>query len=202
MELYFENVQNIEFKITTDGGIITVDWGDATINNNLSHNYGSSYTGIVKITITGASYILFGHDWDKMTGIDKLVRVDTFGNIPISRLANAFNGASNLIIVPLDLPITVTDLRATFFDAKNFNDSNIGSWNVSNVINMNATFYNATNFNGNISNWDTSNVIFMNAMFLGASNFNGNINSWNTSNVGTMQGMFINASNINQDLNN
>ena len=82
----------------------------------------------------------------------------------------------------------------------NVNDSDISNWDVSNVTNMRAMFYLATNFNRDISSWDVSSVTDMAYMFQQATNFNGDISSWDVSNVTNMQGMFQQATNFNQDI--
>jgi surface protein len=101
-----------------------------------------------------------------------------------------------------------------FHSAKNFNPDNsnsnsrfsINNWNTTNVTNMSHMFYNATEFNSNISDWDTSNVTNMSDMFYSATEFNSNINAsfsisgWNTSNVTNMSNMFYNAVKFNSDL--
>ena len=46
---------------------------------------------------------------------------------------------------------------------------------------MNNMFFNATNFNQDISSWDVSNVNTMSHMFVNASSFNQNIGSWDVS---------------------
>ncbi len=59
----------------------------------------------------------------------------------------------------------------------------IGSWDVSNVTNMDEMFFDASAFNQNIGNWSVSNVTDMNGMFRGATAFNQNISNWNVCNV-------------------
>jgi surface protein len=51
-------------------------------------------------------------------------------------------------------------------------------------------FYNAVNFNSNISGWDVSNVTDMRNMFQNAYIFNQNLSSWNVSRVVNMDTMF------------
>jgi surface protein len=86
-----------------------------------------------------------------------------------------------------------------FSGGSNFNQD-IGSWNTSNVTDMQDMFQGASAFNQDIGSWDTSNVTTMSKMFEGASAFNENICSWDVSNVTNMDGMFIRAIKFNQDL--
>ena len=73
-------------------------------------------------------------------------------------------------------------MRKMFSGADLFNQ-NIGSWNVSNVIDMYSMFQGAASFNGNITSWNTSNVTNMSFMFSDTTNFSKNIGSWNVSKV-------------------
>ena len=74
----------------------------------------------------------------------------------------------------------------------NFNDD-IGSWDVSNVTNMEMAFQGASSFNSDISGWDTSNVTSMAYAFDNASVFNSNIGSWDVSNVTNFEKTFYRA---------
>ncbi len=93
----------------------------------------------------------------------------------------------------------ITDMSFLFSDNKNFNQD-ISKWNVSNVENMRAMFYNCS-FNGDISDWDVSNVINMESMF-SLSEFNGDISKWNVSKVENMKAMFYTSIKFNQDKSN
>ena len=101
---------------------------------------------------------------------------------------------------------SVTTMFAMFWDARKF-DRDIGSWDVSNVINMGEMFRGAQIFNnGNNSNpiesWTVSNVTSMNEMFRGAKKFNRPLNNWNVRNVRNMGSMFRAAEKFDQPLNN
>jgi surface protein len=76
----------------------------------------------------------------------------------------------------------VTDMHSLFYDATDF-DQNISKWDVSNVSNMSYMFYGAKSFNQPLNNWDVSNVSNMSYMFYGAASFNQDISDWNVSNV-------------------
>ena len=69
-----------------------------------------------------------------------------------------------------------------FHTASTFNQ-NIGSWNTSNVTNMDSMFYYASAFNQNIGNWNTSNVTEMGYIFRGATAFNQDLSAWCVSNI-------------------
>ena len=86
-----------------------------------------------------------------------------------------------------------------FFEASAFNQD-IGSWNVSNVTNMNSMFNFAIAFNQYIGSWDVSSVTDMSSMFSSASAFNQAIGDWDVSNVTDILGMFNFASAFNQDI--
>jgi len=81
----------------------------------------------------------------------------------------------------------ITDMSLLFFPGVNqestFNQD-IGSWDVSNVTDMNNMFA-STPFNQDISSWDVGNVKNMESMFLNSS-FNQPIGEWDVSNVTSM----------------
>jgi len=81
-------------------------------------------------------------------------------------------------------------------------NQDIGSWDVSNVTNMNGMFYNASTFNQDIGSWDVSSVTMMMNMFMGTSAFNQDISSWDVSSVTNtgMSWMFYSATAFNQNL--
>jgi surface protein len=65
---------------------------------------------------------------------------------------------------------------------------------------MDNMFYNANDFNGDISSWDVTSVTFMNQMFKGANDFNNDISGWNPQSVISMSEMFNTALSFDQDL--
>ncbi|MDA9182599.1 BspA family leucine-rich repeat surface protein, partial [Saprospiraceae bacterium] len=98
---------------------------------------------------------------------------------------------------------SVTDMDSTFFDRPDFN-GDISSWNVSNVTNMERMFEDNLEFNQDIGDWDVSNVTNMQYMFGNAtpddSSFNQDIGNWDVSNVTDMSYMFYGANSFNQDI--
>ena len=209
LELTFSGVTNITLPITGVGLVVSVDWGDGTTNTLLYHNYTSSFTGTVSITVTAGTVTQFGTGGSYIwTGANRLTTVATnndtislnWGLLGISNLSGAFFGASILTSVPTYIPNTVQDMSHMFRDAIIFNDNNINGWNTQNIKDMNTMFSSASKFNQNIGAWNTSSVTDMNRMFAGCSNFNQDIGGWNTSKVTKMVSMFASCSNFNQDI--
>jgi surface protein len=75
----------------------------------------------------------------------------------------------------------------------------IGSWDVSNVTDMEYMFYDASAFNQPIGDWNVSSVTTMGGMFGSNAAFNQPIGSWDVSNVTDMEYMFQESS-FNQDI--
>ena len=86
----------------------------------------------------------------------------------------------------------VTNMNITFWFASSFNQP-IGNWGVSGVTDMSFMFNNATLFNQNIGDWNVSGVTLMNSMFAGATVFNQNLGNWDVSKVTNFNSMFSHA---------
>ena len=93
----------------------------------------------------------------------------------------------------------VKNMYAMFFECANFN-KDISQWNVSNVEDMNGMFLRCSKFNCDISGWDVSNAKYMTEMFYECKNFNCDISRWNVSNVKGMMSMFKGCKKFNQNL--
>ncbi len=95
---------------------------------------------------------------------------------------------------------TVTDMLGLFANTP-FNQD-LSTWNVSNVQNFYAMFYNNTAFNQDISSWNVGSGTDFSFMFAYAASFNQNISAWNTANATDMSVMFAGATAFNQNLGN
>jgi surface protein len=95
------------------------------------------------------------------------------------------------------------NMNSMFYDARRFNQP-IGSWDMSNVIDVGQMFTLTEDFNQDIGSWDMSNLTSLYAMFSSTLGFNnggtGSIDSWNTSNVTRMDFMFYNSPVFNQPI--
>lgn len=133
--------------------------GDAT------HDFGAA--GTYSINIKGTfPRILFNNTGDK----DKIVSVDTWGNIQWQSMLRAFYGCTSLTVaddagIP-DLS-NVTDVRHMFRASGISNTGNLDDWDVSNVTDFRNMFRDATAFDQSLGRWDISNATNMNNMFNG-----------------------------------
>ena len=96
----------------------------------------------------------------------------------------------------------ITSLSRTFQNATDFN-GDITTWDVGNVDNFTNLFSNVF-INQDISNWNigeyVTGTIDMAFMFYNASEFNQNISGWDVSKVSRMSSMFFSATDFDQDL--
>jgi Mycoplasma protein of unknown function, DUF285 len=84
----------------------------------------------------------------------------------------------------------VVDFLFSFFEASEFL-GDLSNWNTTSARTMAATFSEATSFNGDLSNWDMSAVEAANSMFSGAFKYQGgDLTRWNVSSVRDMANMF------------
>lgn len=233
IDFYFSRASGASFS-TIDA---VVDWGDGTVEqfvdsdfpldeNLVSNDYSTDGNYTVKLYGAISQFGPF-HYPSPFPNADKLTAVKSFGDIQIARLEYSFSSATNLVDVPAVIPQGITSLEGLFRSATQINDPDISLWDVSNVVEMQSVFEEATNFNVDLSNWDVSTatdmeglfknaisfdqelsgwnvsmVTNMKAMFKGASSFNQDLSLWNVSNVSNMRGMFNSASSFDQDLSN
>ena len=204
------------FKIETDNFIpyrYKVEWGDGTVSgittsSDVTHTYPSGGTYTIKI-----SGRFGGYECANSVEADKIISINSWGNIKWSQFVNAFQGSSNLTGVTSEPPILEslnphtltpnTDFSRLFNLCTNL-DGDFGSWDVSNVTNMTSGFEDCLIFNNggspSISGWTTSACINMPSLFRRATLFNQPIGSWDVSNVTNFISMFNNADAFNQDV--
>lgn len=162
---------------------VNVDWGDG---NSDSYNFGDLYyhtfaqEGIYTVTISG--------DLGRMTShSDKLIEVESFGNLGITSLNNSFINAANLVAVPNTLPSTVKNLSYCLSGANSFNQD-VSSWNVENVTRFSGMFMGASNFNQPLGTWNMSSATEINHMFENAVSFDQDLSTWDVSQVLSAEG--------------
>ncbi|OUS00002.1 hypothetical protein A9Q81_10885 [Gammaproteobacteria bacterium 42_54_T18] len=189
---------------TTSNQNYTVDWGDgsqdAGVAGEITHTYASA--GIYTVSISGVfKNIAFATPFGPETDSQKLLTIEQWGDTQWSTMQSAFRGAINLVLNASDVPdlSNVTDMSDMFFNAINFN-GDISGWDVTSVTDMSSMFGGASVFNSDISQWDVSSVTDMGAMFGSASAFNGDISGWDVSAVTDMSWMFYGTSVFNGDI--
>jgi surface protein len=135
---------------------------------------------------------------------DKIERVEQWGNIEWSTMEGAFEDATNLDLFADDTPdLSGVDSMAQMFrgaSSLTADQSSIGTWEVSGVTNLSATFRSAGSFNQDLDAWDVSNVTDMSLTFAFTDSFDGDISGWETGSVTTMESMFNGAESFNQDI--
>ena len=204
----YEQGTQVTLTATPNTGYTFSSWSDGSTeqsrtisvsqNLTLTANFAQSYISLDSngVTVKALPGAPIGHQ-ETLNGtvytiVDRqtlLSMVTGSNNTPAAQLlCNPFCNFSNAVTS------YVTDMSNLFVENRGLNQD-ISSWDVSNVTNMEAMFYNteptlASSFNKPIGNWDVSSVTNMKWMFYNATNFNQNINSWDVSNVTNMEGMF------------
>lgn len=93
-----------------------------------------------------------------------------------------------------------TSMVRMFEGCTAFNGKMDGTWDVSEVDNMEGTFHKCNSFNKDLDDWDVSNVLNMHEMFADAYDFDGDIANWDVKKVTNMNRMFTDAQHFSQDI--
>ena len=185
-----------------------IDWGDGNQDTITSWNQAETLhtyavSGTYTLQIIG-TIIDWSFGISLISDSEKILSISSWGVLQFGVTV----GGSFYLCLNLDLTL-VTDIPnlslsndfTSCFDSYNFPTINrINEWDVSNIVSMEAMFYNATSFNQDLYLWNTSQVTNMQQMFNLAQSFDGNINSWNTSSVTNMQEMFHLAQSFNNNI--
>jgi len=179
-----------------------VDWNndgtfdDIGVATGITHDYGVAGTYTINIRGTFPR-IYFNNGGDKL----KLMSIEQWGSISWTSMEHAFDGCANMVYNASDAPDLsgVTVLADIFRRCDNFN-TDLSSWDVSTIVDMQYAFADCPIFNGNITTWDVSSVTDFECMFLYATVFNQDISSWVTSSATDMQYMFCDAEKFNQPI--
>jgi surface protein len=194
---------------------------------NRTHTYASSglYSVSVNGQITGFNFFVNSNERNKIftiqswgqirglnddnsqmfrgcTALDLSLVSDTLNMVGITATTSMFQSCSSLSFIPgastWDMS-SVVDMSSMFYLCVLFNESEITSWDTSNVTNMSYMLAAANTaspavFNQDIGGWDVSSVTDMSYMFYNNTSFDQNVGNWDTNSVTTMEGMFYNSS--------
>jgi hypothetical protein len=193
LTISIENDGDVWGTYLTGDVCVEVNWGDGDSDQFTSeatppHTYTTA--GDYQVTIgpgDGCSYPYLEH-FGKSGGStynDQIVSVESFGDLGITSLNDAFRDATSLTAVPSTLPDTVVSLEGTFLGASIFNQD-ISGWLTpgNNVELTHEMFEKAYAFNQDLSDWDVSGVKTMDEMFDGAGTtmaFNQDLSNWDFS---------------------
>ena len=182
------------------GGPYTVYWGDGEKDRSSSGDRSHAYTEAGNYTVAvseGISKVRLGDD---AANAAKLRSIDQWGSNMWTGMAEAFRGASQMMLAADDAP----DLSGVDSTAHMFRDSSINAdlsdWGVSSVTSMSSMFRGAAVFDGDLSDWDVSSVTDATSMFQEAESFNQDVSDWYVSSVTDAPSMFQGATSFNQDL--
>ena len=194
--------QEVTIPVGGAAGTFTVDWGDGTIEQDVTGDQTHRYVaaGTYTVTISGDfTRIHLGSSSPPNT--ERLKSIDQWGDVRWTSMAGAFARAFDVVDRAADAPdlSRVTDMSGMFWLADLFN-GDISGWDVSQVRDMNRMFEAAHAFNRDISDWDVSQVTDMRAMFRSANAFNKDLSGWDVTSVTDMSGMFQSADRFNGDL--
>ena len=171
---------------------MVLEFDMATFNTNVDKAVTVDSSNITCSRVTNSNVVTFTFSGGGMTPDVELVGLkELFKN-----QATLTDVRFKSDIVTNFKPKLSGDCTQMFFDCTDFNPQDIGSWDTSNVTNMQYMFHGCASFNQPLNTWDTSKVEDMYGMFTYCSSFNQPLNNWDTSNVTAMSGMFFLCSSL------
>jgi surface protein len=176
----------------------TIDWGDGTIDNNVTgnktHNYATDGNHTVKINGTFPHIYFYGGGDRK-----KIKMITQWGDIAWKNFIYSFNGCQYIDIKATDTPdlSNVTSLKYMFAGAYKLEGNEyFNEWDTSNVTDMEALFDYTYKFNAPVGDWDVSNVTNMRYMFVYAYAFkNHDLSMWKVKKVVNHHNFFYGVKN-------
>jgi surface protein len=200
-------------EVASSGDLNYWWWDDISLTSG-NGTFTASTSGSVTISgIPAGGHVQLGIGPSNLNrfyianGPDKLLleQVEYWGVAQWTSMVDAFNGCGSLNIADAGIPdlSNCTSMASMFKGCFSLTGpTNINSWDVSNITDMNNMFFSATTFNQDISAWNTSNITNMKEMFSLAFAFNQNIAIWDVSSVTDMYSMFEQATSFNQPIGN
>ena len=205
----YDDGQSLSVTASPDSGYSFVNWTDSS-GNELSTNTTYTFNISNNTTIT-ANYqeALFYLHPNGVTILCPNAAVGAIGSVNgvqyekvnydrLKELRNQASGGNNpqLEFVCTSGVIFMKDL----FRNKRVFNTDISSWDTSDVENMERLFAEANAFNQDISKWDVGKVRFMEKLLKGAHAFNQNIGGWDTGEAENMREMIRMTREFNQDI--
>jgi surface protein len=177
----------------------TIFWGDGSftrVNTPGPHTHAFGKEGLYTVSVTGSVTAYAG--W-RIPDREKLVSIDSWGDLGFTSLSYAFPDTPNLVSAPRTTAglESVTNMSGMFYGASKFN-ADVRRWDVSNVTDMGSMFQSSA-FNQDIGGWDVSNVTILRSM-LSFTPFNQDIGRWDVSSATNMMSMFWGATDFDQDI--
>ena len=181
----------------------TVDWGDGSPTSEITahndpdriHTYAEAkdYNLVIEGTLEAWSFNNAGDDKDK------ILSVESFGDLGYKNLSRAFQGCVNLGAFKGGVTSSVTDMSFMFWGATDA-DPDVSDWDVSSVINMESMFRITMSADPDVSEWNVSAVTNMTHMFEDATSADPDVSEWDVSAVTDMSFMFWGAINADPDM--
>ena len=179
-----------------------INWGDGTTNahvqESITHHYNKE--GTYTISINGK----FPHIYELCSNKQSLLSIEQWGTQKWKSMKESFKNCKDFTSINTVKSPDLSEVKSMyrmFYNAYNFN-ADISSWDVSHITDMSAMFYHAEQFNQNIGDWNISSVEDTSFMFNYALVFNQDISRWDVSSVKDMQLMFRSAKMFNQNISN
>lgn len=190
-------------------GSHNIDWGDGTIDTDVSGNLVHNYDTLAKHTIIVEKSSNEGGS----NGNNTMVMVQAFGIEEVVQWCDqgyevlGFTLGSQilqdtLVKVPTTAPLVFNTTFQVFMRCSVFNDASILNWDVSPYTNLNSLFFECHAFNQPIGTWDFSNKEVIHSMFYNCHSFNQDLGMINVANVANMDEMFYGCTLFDQDLSN